>query len=1018
MCLNGWKAEEKSDNSLESLHSFSYICSLNLTAMRLLLIFTLLLVQFCSGQISLNYQEVYESNPLVPKGLLHAVAHTNTRFTVIDENTQASCSGMPLPYGILGLFDNGSNYFRENGAFVAQISGISIQNQKANPQEQLKAYAKAFNVLMQLEIDAHPLKNEEEHLYTVLSELSEIPTTGIVNRFALDAQQLEIVRFLNDSQMAQTYQFEVHNFDFVKLFGEKNYQILSGKKVQVSSEEIQNESGKKYQPNPSSQLKSIQYTPAIWNPAPACNFSSRAGTAVSAITIHTIQGSYAGAISWSQNCSSSVSYHYVIRSSDGQITQMVDEANKAWHVGSENPYTIGYEHEGYVDNPVWYTEAMYTNSADLSRDIVNSGYGIPALRTYYGASSASTQTLGGCTKIKGHQHYPNQTHTDPGINWNWEKYYRLINNNPTINTITTSTDNFFDVGGASGDYTDDERTLWLFQPTNASSVTLNFSAFNIESGYDKLFIYDGATMNSTLIGVYTGTNSPGVINSSGASLLVEFRSDCGTVAAGWAAVMTSTSSDDQDPTTTIVSPAAWQTEDFTVSFNDADNIGVVGRYYLVADRDPVTTKWSSNGAYGFCNELFSWDDLSWNDVTGSYSVNNGVFEFTNTAEQNSSTYYSIDQNNNSAYLYEWNQTITSTLTNQRAGLHFFCDDPTLPNRGNSYFVFFRETEQKAQIYKVEGDVFTMKTNDNCVVTANTSYTYKVTYNPQSGWIKVYSNDVLVTQWQDIEPLQAGNSISLRSGGCSVNYDNVRVFRSRGSNAAITIGPTAEMRYQSEGAVESGAIRSMVVDEIGNWSNGVSEIFLIDWTQPEMAFLHDGYFSDIDTNWTLDIAANWVGEDIHSAIASYEIAIGILPSLTNVLNWTSIGTDQIYSHILSNPQFGEVYHVSVRVENGAGLDNLFVSNGQLLLDASTISLEQQHLNDLNIYPNPASSSISIEGLTKEVSVFMYDMNGKLVITSSMSPAINQLSLPELSKGFYQVIIRDGNYFKLEKLLIQK
>jgi hypothetical protein len=122
--------------------------------------------------------------------------------------------------------------------------------------------------------------------------------------------------------------------------------------------------------------------------------------------------------------------------------------------------------------------------------------------------------------------------------------------------------------------------------------------------------------------------------------------------------------------------------------------------------------------------------------------------------------------------------------------------------------------------------------------------------------------------------------------------------------------------------------------------------------------------------------------------------------------------------LSNPQFGEVYHVSVRVENGAGLDNLFVSNGQLLLDASTISLEQQHLNDLNIYPNPASSSISIEGLTKEVSVFMYDMNGKLVRTSSMSPVNNLLSLPALSKGYYQVIIRDGNYFKLEKLLIQE
>jgi N-acetyl-anhydromuramyl-L-alanine amidase AmpD len=225
--------------------------------------------------------------------------------------------------------------------------------------------------------------------------------------------------------------FTVHSFDLRQIFGNANYKVLSSAKIQLSEQGIKNLNNDNYV---ISQQKSTQYGPAIWNPAPACNFSSRNGIAVSAITIHTIQGSYAGAISWSQNCSSSVSYHYVIRSSDGQITQMVDEANKAWHVGSENPYTIGYEHEGYVDNPVWYTEAMYTASADLSRDVVNSGYGIPALRTYYGASSATTQTLGGCTKIKGHQHYPNQSHTDPGINWNWEKYYRLINNNPTINT--------------------------------------------------------------------------------------------------------------------------------------------------------------------------------------------------------------------------------------------------------------------------------------------------------------------------------------------------------------------------------------------------------------------------------------------------------------------------------------------------------------------------------------------------------------------------------------------------------
>ena len=66
----------------------------------------------------------------------------------------------------------------------------------------------------------------------------------------------------------------------------------------------------------------------------------------------------------------------MVRSSDGQVTQMVLEAKKAWHVASENPYTIGYEHEGYVSNAAWYTQALYVGSANLSKDIINSSYGI------------------------------------------------------------------------------------------------------------------------------------------------------------------------------------------------------------------------------------------------------------------------------------------------------------------------------------------------------------------------------------------------------------------------------------------------------------------------------------------------------------------------------------------------------------------------------------------------------------------------------------------------------------------
>ena len=79
-------------------------------------------------------------------------------------------------------------------------------------------------------------------------------------------------------------------------------------KIIVVKESIENENGEHF--IETEMKKSVDYPPALTSLAPSCNISSRSGTAISAVTIHTIQGSYAGAISWANNCASNVSYHY------------------------------------------------------------------------------------------------------------------------------------------------------------------------------------------------------------------------------------------------------------------------------------------------------------------------------------------------------------------------------------------------------------------------------------------------------------------------------------------------------------------------------------------------------------------------------------------------------------------------------------------------------------------------------------------------------------------------------------
>lgn len=974
--------------------------------MRSLLLFFVLTCAL-QGFAQPSFQEIYTAHPNVPSGLLEAVAWTNTRMVHL-QNQQESCSGYPSAYGILGLHDQGMGYFRENGNFVAQLSGISVSSQKSDPNVQLEAYALAFENLA-ANYAPTPAYNPSV-IRNVLHELSEIPDSGIVNHLARDMQVYEVLKFMKDPAKASQYGFVAYHFNLETVFGSSNFAVLSADRIQIGESSITDGQGASFQVNTAS---STQYGPAIWNPAATCNYSSRAGTAVSAITIHTIQGSYAGAISWAQNCASSVSYHYVVRSSDGQITQMVLEEDKAWHVGSENPYTIGYEHEGYVDDPQWYTQALYQASADLSRDITNSGYGIPPLRTYFGPASVGTNLLGGCTKIKGHQHFPNQTHTDPGIYWDWEKYYRLINNNPSITTITSLSGNLTDSGG-SGNYSDDERLLWLIEPTNVSSVTLNFASFDIELNWDYLFVYDGNTLDAPLLGQYSGTNSPGTVVSSGGSILLEFRSDCSTTAPGWEINFSSTPIfvDVNPPSTVVIPSSQWHTTDFTVDYTDTDlESGVKDRFYLVAEKTATANSPQSNGAFGFANETFEDNASNWFNVTGTYNLTGNVFAFSDINESNSNTYYSVDQQANGSYLYEWKQEITSSATNQRAGLHFFCDDPSQSNRGNSYFVYLRANDDQVQIYSVTNNVFNLEVNAPWTVDENVEYLCRVIYSPATGWIHTFVNGVLVAAWQDPNPLTSGNAISLRTGGCSANFDGVRVYKSRGSSTQISAGFNQEMSIESENAIPTGFVLSVITDSLDNWSPVSEESFLLDFSTPEIAYLNDGTSTDIDTFFTATMNANWEALDIHSGIANYEVAVGTLPNLDDVMPWTANGTSGILTHVLANPIFDQIYYVSLRATNNAGLMEFVTSNGQRYW--SDLGLGDQQLSQLILYPNPASQSFAVNGLHTPVSVFIYDLSGKLCLEGELENG-SKFPITSLASGHYRVVLSTQNQLVVREL----
>ncbi len=973
-----------------------------------------------------QFKKAYALYPSVPKGILEAVAWTQSRFMHLVPQ-QESCIGIPKTYGIMGLVEDGKNYFRNNLSTVSQLSGFREADIKNNTETTIIAYAAAFNTLQQQQ---NIFSNDLSEYKTILLQLSELPLTNdLINDFALNSHLYQLYWFLNQSEFQNAYGFPQYNTDLKKMFG-NNYEVLSSSSVIVSETSVISNSGQNYKGTNVSTLISPDYPPAIYNPAATCNYSSRGGTAISAVVIHDVEGTYAGCISWFQNCAASVSAHYVLRSSDGQVTQMVLESAKAWHVGTENPYTIGLEHEGYNNSASWYTNAMYVSSANLVKDICVSN-SINPLRCYYGpgcSGSSSTCGLGACTKIKGHQMYPNQTHDDPGPYWNWDKYYKLINNTYSVISYTTGSGNFYDSGGSGANYSDDERKVYLFTKAGATNITLNFTAFDVENKYDNLFIYDGGSINSPLIGKYTGTVNPGPVTSNNDSLLVEFRSDCATNAAGWAAsyttnVSTSTNSDVISPNTLVSTTGAWKTASFTAAFSDVDNTGGSGvekGYYQVIDFNG--TEWRANYTHGFLADNF--DNAihpEWTQKVGTWTVSGNALvqtDETSTVSANTNIYAALTQSLSNRYLYHFLGKFEGSGSSRRAGLHFFCDKPDSSNRNNSYFVWFRLDDQKIQIYKVVNNVFGSPQLDQPLVfNAAQWYDIKIIYDRITGKISVYMNNQLVATWTDSSPYTNGNYISFRSANCKFSIDEIKVYRSRPVTANITLGSgnNYDIRYQNPNPTTNSAkIKSICQDSAGNLSPIYFHDLNIDWTPPSnQIFINDGKSGvDISYNCSKDsMSAHWgPALDSNSAVSRYWYSIGTSAGATNVLNWTSNwgGTSVTVKNL--NLTQNAIYYFNVKTEDGAGLFNSVISSDGQQVDTtcalSGVNEFKTQEPKFKVSPNPTSGLLTLNcpplegaGQWHGGDIEIINPIGEKVFVKQISSEKTEIDLREFSSGVY-------------------
>ena len=156
------------------------------------------------------------------------------------------------------------------------------------------------------------------------------------------------------------------------------------------------------------------------------------GLSIRYVVVHDTEEAYTPTLAEFQDSHAYVSAHYVIRSHDGLVTQMVPTKNVAWHAGNwwVNMHSVGIENEGFaLQGKQWYTEKLYHSLARLTRYQAKR-FGFPLDRGH----------------VIGHDQVPGPTgafqagmHWDPGTYFNWAHFMALAGA-PIVPRGTAGTD--------------------------------------------------------------------------------------------------------------------------------------------------------------------------------------------------------------------------------------------------------------------------------------------------------------------------------------------------------------------------------------------------------------------------------------------------------------------------------------------------------------------------------------------------------------------------------------------------
>lgn len=582
-------------------------------------------------------------------------------------------------------------------------------------------------------------------------------------------------------------------------------------------------------------------------------------------------------------------------------------------------------------------------------------------------------------------------------------------------TIDLCTGTLFDDGGPDGDYTGDHDAITTIAPPGAEKVTLSFKSFAFEGDCDCdwLYIYDGPSTSSPLIGKYSGFDLPegGVVSSTGGAITLLQSTDPAKTFSGfelnwfctlpgakpytdfYAKHTSSCNGKVEFMAETFNDPTKWEWD-----FGDGTYSSDKNPTHFYQKNGNYTVSLKATNEYGSTSESKT-DYITINMPTSSQIQNQescGSDSFTFMNNGNGNTYW-YEMQTSSTPFYIGDTLNTGIINSSR---HYYYQTRTTPpplftgleKRDDYPGGYYSNSNYHGEIF----DCYKEVTLKSVKVYANTKGTRTIVLKDASGTTLLSKNiDIQTLGEQRIElnfRLPVKNNLQL---GCE---------------------PTANL-YRNSSNVEYPIVLGSILS-IHNTTAGLQGYegyyyFFYDWEIQE----------DDCTSPRLEVYA-YVNNNAPTANFGYTVQDSVV-SFHNLSadgnryiwdfgdgNYDSSSSDP--THIYSNNQN---YNVKLTALNGCG-------NNEITKQVSTIgSINEINNLSVQIYPNPAQSilNVSIESKLSTPSSFrITNTLGKVVFTKELNTnnGLNRFSIDvnNFSKGMYLVEIKGKHEVFVKKIMI--